>query len=43
MSKWHGAGMSADAFVRRAVLLDKQSARRISLQPDYFGFMLNEA
>ena len=29
--------------VKLAVLLDKQSARRIALQPDYFGFMLNEA
>jgi hypoxanthine phosphoribosyltransferase len=28
--------------VKLAVLLDKQSERRISLQPDYFGFLLNE-
>jgi len=34
----HGA-----TSVKLAVLLDKQSARKISLQPDYFGFMLNEA
>ncbi|MGB8129375.1 MAG: phosphoribosyltransferase family protein [Candidatus Angelobacter sp.] len=30
------------ASVRLAVLLDKQSARRVSLQPDYFGFLMNE-
>jgi hypoxanthine phosphoribosyltransferase len=35
-----GRGASS---VKLAVLLDKQSARRIALQPDYFGFMLNEA
>jgi len=35
-----GRGASS---VKLAVLLDKQSARRISLQPDYFGFMLHEA
>jgi hypoxanthine phosphoribosyltransferase len=29
--------------VKLAVLLDKQSARCIALQPDYFGFLLNEA
>jgi hypoxanthine phosphoribosyltransferase len=29
--------------VKLAVLLDKQSARRISLQPDYFGFLMSEA
>lgn len=34
----HGA-----SSVKLAVLLDKQSARRISLQPDYFGFLMNEA
>jgi hypoxanthine phosphoribosyltransferase len=28
--------------VKLAILLDKQSARRVSLQPDYFGFLLNE-
>src|ERR1043166_505726 len=31
------------ASVRLAVLLDKQSARRVSLQPDYFGFLVNES
>ncbi len=30
------------ASVKLAVLLDKQSARRVSLQPDYFGFLINE-
>src|SRR5215472_10224320 len=35
-----GRGASS---VKLAVLLDKQSARRIALQPDYFGFLLNEA
>jgi hypoxanthine phosphoribosyltransferase len=30
------------ATVKLAVLLDKQSARRVSLQPDYFGFLMNE-
>lgn len=36
------AGRGA-ASVRLAVLLDKQSARRVSLQPDYFGFLMNES
>ena len=31
------------ATVKLAVLLDKQSARRVSLQPDYFGFLMNES
>lgn len=31
------------AGVKLAVLLDKQSARRVSLQPDYFGFLMNES
>src|SRR5215469_1523282 len=35
-----GRGASS---VKLAVLLDKQSARCISLQPDYFGFLLNES
>jgi hypoxanthine phosphoribosyltransferase len=30
------------ASVKLAALLDKQSARRIALQPDYFGFLMNE-
>jgi hypoxanthine phosphoribosyltransferase len=31
------------ASVRLAALLDKQSARRVPLQPDYFGFLMNES
>ncbi|HEY1937428.1 MAG TPA: phosphoribosyltransferase family protein [Candidatus Angelobacter sp.] len=31
------------ASVKLAVLLDKQSERRVSLQPDYFGFLMNES
>lgn len=31
------------ANVKLAVLLDKQSGRRVSLQPDYFGFLMNES
>jgi hypoxanthine phosphoribosyltransferase len=34
-----GRGASS---VKLAVLLDKQAARRVSLQPDYFGFLMNE-
>jgi hypoxanthine phosphoribosyltransferase len=30
------------ASVKLAVLLDKQAARRVSLQPDYFGFLVND-
>ena len=30
------------ASVKLAALLDKHSERRVSLQPDYFGFLLNE-
>lgn len=30
------------ATVKLVALLDKQSARRVSLQPDYFGFLMNE-
>jgi len=37
----HMLGRGA-ATVKLAVLLDKQSARRVSLQPDYFGFLVNE-
>jgi len=40
MRNLHGRGA---ASVRLATLLDKQSARRIPLQPDYFGFLLNES
>ena len=36
------AGRGA-ATVKLAALLDKQSARRVSLQPDYFGFLMNES
>ena len=31
------------ASVKLAALLDKQSARRVPLQPDYFGFLVNES
>jgi len=31
------------ASVRVATLLDRQSARRVSLQPDYFGFLVDES
>ncbi|MGH9566500.1 MAG: phosphoribosyltransferase, partial [Candidatus Angelobacter sp.] len=34
-----GRGASS---VKLAVLLDKHGARRVSLQPDYFGFLLND-
>jgi hypoxanthine phosphoribosyltransferase len=36
------AGRGA-ATVKLAALLDKQSARRVPLQPDYFGFLMNES
>lgn len=36
------AGRGA-ADVKLAALLDKQAARRVSLQPDYFGFLMNES
>jgi hypoxanthine phosphoribosyltransferase len=29
--------------VKLATLLDRQSARRVSLQPDYFGFLVDDA
>lgn len=29
--------------VKLCTLLDKQAARRVSLQPDYFGFLISEA
>lgn len=29
--------------VKLAVLLDKQSSRRVSLQPDYFGFLVTDS
>jgi len=31
------------ASVRLVTLLDRQSARRVSLQPDYFGFLVDES
>ena len=31
------------AVVKLAALLDKQTARRVPLQPDYFGFLMNES
>jgi hypoxanthine phosphoribosyltransferase len=31
------------ASVRLATLLDRQSARRVQLQPDYFGFLVDDA
>ena len=31
------------ASVKLATLLDRQSARRVQLQPDYFGFLIDEA
>jgi hypoxanthine phosphoribosyltransferase len=31
------------ASVKLAALLDRQSARRVKLQPDYFGFLVDEA
>src|SRR5205823_11468131 len=31
------------AMVKLAALLDKQTARRVPLQPDYFGFLMNES
>jgi hypoxanthine phosphoribosyltransferase len=34
-----GRGASS---VKLAAFLDRQAARRVSLQPDYFGFLLNE-
>ena len=31
------------ASVKMVTLLDRQSARRVALQPDYFGFLVDEA
>ena len=31
------------ASVKLVTLLDRQSARRVQLQPDYFGFLVDEA
>ena len=30
------------ATVRTATLLDRQTARRVPLQPDYFGFLVDD-
>ena len=38
----HMIGRGA-ASVRLVTLLDKQKARRVALQPDYFGFLLDES
>jgi hypoxanthine phosphoribosyltransferase len=40
MSDLRGRGA---ASVKVATLLDRQSARRVQLQPDYFGFLVDEA
>jgi hypoxanthine phosphoribosyltransferase len=40
MSDLRGRGA---ASVRLVTLLDRQSARRVQLQPDYFGFLVDEA
>lgn len=40
MSDLRGRGA---ASVRLATLLDRQVARRVQLQPDYFGFLVDEA
>jgi hypoxanthine phosphoribosyltransferase len=40
MSDLRGRGASS---VKLATLLDRQSARRVKLQPDYFGFLVDDA
>ena len=40
MSDLRARGASS---VKLATLLDRQSARRVQLQPDYFGFLVDEA
>jgi hypoxanthine phosphoribosyltransferase len=40
MSNLRGRGA---ASVKMATLLDRQSARRVALQPDYFGFLVDDA
>jgi hypoxanthine phosphoribosyltransferase len=40
MSDLRGRGA---ASVKLATLLDRQSARRVALQPDYFGFLVDDA
>ena len=39
MSDFRGRGA---ASVKLATLLDRQSARRVALQPDYFGYLVDE-
>ena len=39
MSNLRGRGA---ASVKLATLLDRQSARRVALQPDYFGFLVDD-
>jgi hypoxanthine phosphoribosyltransferase len=39
MSNLRGRGA---ASVKLATLLDRQSARRVALQPDYFGYLVDE-
>jgi hypoxanthine phosphoribosyltransferase len=39
MSNLRGRGAGS---VKLVTLLDRQSARRVSLQPDYFGFLVDE-
>ena len=36
-------GARGAASVKVATLLDRQSARRVQLQPDYFGFLVDDA
>lgn len=40
MSDLRGRGA---ASVKLATLLDRQAARRVALQPDYFGFLVDDA
>jgi hypothetical protein len=40
MSDLRGRGA---ASVKLVTLLDRQSARRVPLQPDYFGFLVDDA
>jgi hypoxanthine phosphoribosyltransferase len=40
MRNLYGRGAKS---VKLVAMLDKQSARRVSLQPDYFGFLIEEA
>jgi hypoxanthine phosphoribosyltransferase len=40
MSDLRGRGA---ASVKLVTLLDRQSARRVQLQPDYFGFLVDDS